>query len=55
MGIFLLFVLAPLARMIKACAPVEHREGYGAGVVVVVVVVFPTTTLVATILSPSWV
>jgi hypothetical protein len=42
---------APLARTIKACAPVECREGYGVGVVVVVV--FLTTTLVATILLPS--
>jgi hypothetical protein len=43
--------LAPLARTANGCAPVECRRGYGAGVVVVVV--FLTTTLVATILSPS--
>ena len=43
--------LAPLARTANGCTPVECRRGYGAGVVVVVV--FLTTTLVATILSPS--
>ena len=46
-----LLELAPRTRTPKACAPVQHREGYGAGVVVVVV--FLTMTLVAIILSPS--
>jgi hypothetical protein len=49
--IYVLLKLAPLARTIQACAPVERQVGYGVGVVVVVV--FLTTTLVATILSPS--
>jgi hypothetical protein len=37
----------------KPCTSIEYREGYGAGVVVVVV--FLTMTLVAIILSPSFV
>ena len=49
--IYVLLKLAPLARTIKPCAPIESREDYGVGAVVVVV--FLTTTLVATILSPS--
>ena len=49
--IYVLLKIAPLACMIKACTPVKSLENYGVGVVVVVV--FLTTTLVATILSPS--
>ena len=43
--------LVPLACTVNVCRPVEYRKGYGAGFVVVVV--FLTTTLFATILSPS--